>query len=223
MTDPDQTSWTLIRRAADGDAPSRQDFAERFTPLVRRQLERRWRGTPLLADLEDATQDVLVACLEDGGVLGRAAASPPPSFHGYLFGVVRNIARGFEKRRVRVRETHDGGDAVEATASPATTLGRMHDRAAAREVLRRAAARHLELARTEGDGALRRCEILRLRFEEGLEVRAIAERWGEDPAKVHQEYRRARREFRRSLDREMLAAGRDPGRAWHDLMLALGG
>jgi RNA polymerase sigma-70 factor (ECF subfamily) len=42
-------------------------------------------------------------------------------------------------------------------------------------------------------------EILRLRFEEGLAIREIAERWGEDPARLHHEYSCARDDFRSAL------------------------
>jgi hypothetical protein len=50
-----------------------------------------------------------------------------------------------------------------------------------------------------GDEALRRVELLRLRFEEGLPIRAIAERWGADAARLHHAYALARQEFRAAL------------------------
>ena len=42
-------------------------------------------------------------------------------------------------------------------------------------------------------------QLLRLRFTDGLPIRAIAERWGEDAAKLHHEYATAREEFRAAL------------------------
>ena len=220
MAIPDQTSWTLIGRAAQGNALARNDFTEQFAPIVRRQLARRWRGTPVLEDLDDATQEVLLACFQDGGALENACAEAPLSFRGYLFGVVRNIARHFEAERIRRGASVDGFT-LDGIRSGATTMGRFQDRATARDLLCRATARHLAQAQTEGDGAMRRFELLQLRFEDGLAIREIAEQWDEDPAKVHQQYRRARREFRRSLDAELAAEGRDPEQAWHDLVAVL--
>ena len=49
------------------------------------------------------------------------------------------------------------------------------------------------------NGAVRRIELLRLRFEENLPIRRIAELWEEDPVQVHREYARARQEFRDAL------------------------
>ena len=51
--------------------------------------------------------------------------------------------------------------------------------------------------------AVRRVELLRLRFQSGLPIREIADRWGEDPAKVHHEYATARAEFKAALGRVM--------------------
>jgi RNA polymerase sigma-70 factor (ECF subfamily) len=41
--------------------------------------------------------------------------------------------------------------------------------------------------------------LLRLRFHDGLAIRDIAERLGEDAAKLHHEYATAREEFRTAL------------------------
>ena len=47
--------------------------------------------------------------------------------------------------------------------------------------------------------AVRRVELLRLRFEENLPIRAIAELWGTDAARLHHAYALARQEFRAAL------------------------
>ena len=47
--------------------------------------------------------------------------------------------------------------------------------------------------------ALRRVELLELRFGSDLPIRAIAERWKEDPAHLHYEYARARDEYHACL------------------------
>jgi RNA polymerase sigma-70 factor (ECF subfamily) len=54
-------------------------------------------------------------------------------------------------------------------------------------------------AAERGAEAVRRVELLRLRFEENLPIRAIAERWGSDAAGLHHSYALARQEFRAAL------------------------
>ena len=49
------------------------------------------------------------------------------------------------------------------------------------------------------DHAVRRVELLRLRFSEGLPIREIAARWEEEPERVHYHYKRAREEFKEAL------------------------
>jgi RNA polymerase sigma-70 factor (ECF subfamily) len=46
---------------------------------------------------------------------------------------------------------------------------------------------------------MRRVELLRLRFEENLPIRTIAERWGVDAARLHHAYAMARQEFKAAL------------------------
>jgi RNA polymerase sigma-70 factor (ECF subfamily) len=65
--------------------------------------------------------------------------------------------------------------------------------------MREAAERQAERAGRDGEAALRRVELLRLRFQEGLPVREIARRWAVDPATLHREYARARKEFKAAL------------------------
>jgi RNA polymerase sigma-70 factor (ECF subfamily) len=50
-----------------------------------------------------------------------------------------------------------------------------------------------------GAEAIQRVELLRLRFEENLPIRAIAELWGTDAARLHHAYAKARQEFRAAL------------------------
>ena len=50
-----------------------------------------------------------------------------------------------------------------------------------------------------GPEAVRRVELLRLRFEANLPIRAIAELWGIDAARLHHAYALARQEFRAAL------------------------
>src|SRR5262249_7504100 len=76
---------------------------------------------------------------------------------------------------------------------------RLFDRTWARAIMEEAARLQRERAAEGGPEAVRRVELLRLRFEENLPIRAIAELWKVDPAKLHHAYALAREEFRAAL------------------------
>jgi RNA polymerase sigma-70 factor (ECF subfamily) len=50
-----------------------------------------------------------------------------------------------------------------------------------------------------GPEAVQRIELLRLRFEENLPIRTIAERWGVPAVELHHAYALARKEFKAAL------------------------
>lgn len=193
MPDSDTTCWTVIRAAAAGSPADRDDLARRYLGAVRAYLAARWRGSLRCADLDDATQEVFVECFRQGGALAAAGAGRVPHFRPFLYGVVRNVARRFEARPARAAGPLPDVPADEATQS------RLFDRAWAESVMAEAAARHRQHAALAGPEAIRRVELLRLRFEDGLPVRAIAELWGVPAADVHHWYAQARREFRAAL------------------------
>jgi RNA polymerase sigma factor (sigma-70 family) len=194
---PDETTWwTMVRAAADGDAVARAAFAERYLPAVRAYLQARWSGGPWAGEVEDATQEVFVECFRDGGALARARPSHAGGFRAFLYGVVRNVARRAEDRRGRPAQQPLIDEELD---SPDSSLSRVFDRAWAQGVMRAAAARQMARAAREGDAALRRVDLLRLRFQEGHMIRDIAALWSADPAWVHHEYARAREEFRAAL------------------------
>ena len=66
-------------------------------------------------------------------------------------------------------------------------------------MFREAARRQEQRARQAGDAALKRVELLRLRFHENLPIRDIARRWGVDAGVLHHEYAKARKEFKAAL------------------------
>jgi RNA polymerase sigma-70 factor (ECF subfamily) len=70
--------------------------------------------------------------------------------------------------------------------------------------MRQAADRQAALAAQGGEAALRRVELLRLRFYEGKPIREIARLWDLDAATLHHEYARGREEFRSAL-RDVIA------------------
>lgn len=192
----ESTCWTMIRGAAAGDSALRQVFARRYGPVIRAYLAARWRTSPHRGDVDDAVQDVFVECYRPDGALVRIDGSRPGGFRSFLFGVVRNVARRIETTRTRSREHPADLDRVpDDDPGPVAAF----DRAWAKAIVRQAAERQEAVARTAGADALRRVALLRLRFHDGRPIREIAGLWGDDPARVHREYAKARDEFRAAL------------------------
>jgi DNA-directed RNA polymerase specialized sigma24 family protein len=196
MPPDDLTCWTLIRGAAAGDPVARERFASVYLPIVKAYFVARWRNSP--RDVDDGAQDVFVECFRSGGLLEKVEADRPGGFRAFLLGAVRNVARRHEARRLPVGPVPDGLPADDTGPEIA------FDRGWARALLREAAAVQQESADRDGPAAARRVQLLRLRFHDGLPIRDIARRWGEDPAKVHHEYATARDEFRAAL-RQVIA------------------
>jgi len=193
----DETCWTVLRRAASGDAAARSTFSRSYATPIRQYLDHRWRGSPLSQGVDDAVQDVFVECLKPGGVLERAD-SVRGDFRGLLYAVVRNVARRFEERAAK-RGIRSSAENVYLDELPAQaeSLSRAFDRMWAHALLREAIVRHASSARKRGGEYRTRYRILRFRHHHGLPVREIAERIDEpDLDKLHNDYRRARREFR---------------------------
>lgn len=193
MPTPESTCWTVIRAAAAGSPADREELARRYLEVVRAYLGARWRGSSVRSELDDATQAVFVECFRQGGVLDVVGSGRVPSFRAFLYGVTRNVARRFESRPVRAT------DPLPEIASDDATQSRLFDRTWALAVMAEAARLQRTRAAELGPEAVQRVELLRLRFEENLPIRAIAERWGVDAAAVHHGYARARNEFRAAL------------------------
>jgi len=190
------TCWTVVRGAAEGNARDRESFAQHYVPVVRAYLGARWRGTPLLQELEDAQQEVFVDCFKEGGALTRV--DPGRSFRAFFYGVVRMVAlRHEDRRRRRAREEQPPSSFEIKDDEPA--LSDLFDRTWAQSVMEQAAARQAERAAEQGADAQRRLDLLALRFQDGLHIREIAIRWKVDAARLHREYARARREFHEAL------------------------
>ena len=96
MSPSESTCWTLIRGAAAGNSAHGSGLARHYLEIVRAYLAARWKGSMLLADLDDGCQDVFVECFRQGGVLDAAKSSRVPNFRAFLCGVIRNVARRFE-------------------------------------------------------------------------------------------------------------------------------
>jgi RNA polymerase sigma-70 factor (ECF subfamily) len=193
MSGQESTCWTVIRAAAAGSPADREELARRYLVVVRTYLAARWRGSPLRADLEDAVQEVFVECFREGGALEAVGAGRVPGFRAFLYGIVRNVARRFESRPVRAAAPLPEVQANEET------LSRLFERAWAQAIMTEAAQLQQRRASARGPEAVQRVELLRLRFEDGLPIRAIAERWGVAAADLHHAYAKARQEFRAIL------------------------
>jgi RNA polymerase sigma factor (sigma-70 family) len=206
MPTQDSTCWTLLREAAAGGEEPRAEFVRRYEPVVRAYLAARWRGSGLVQELDDTAQEIFLECLRGGGVLDRARSDRPGGFRALLYGAARNVALRVEMRRLRqaVREPASN-IGFESIPSGEDSLSHVFDRAWARAVVREAAGRQAVLAAERGEAAVRRVELLRLRFHDGLPIREIARLWGMDAAVLHHEYARARREFRAAL-RDVIAS-----------------
>lgn len=196
MSSQDETHWTLIHKAAAGDEKARATFARRYLPCVRAYLAARWRGSPYAGEVEDAVQDVFLACFRSSGALERLEPDRTSSFRAFLFGVARNAALHVETRRAR-EHARRGNDSFhpEVVAGKDESLSRVFDRQWAQGILSEAIELQIGRASERGPAAQRRVELLRIRFQEGLPIRDIAARWNEDAARLHTEYAQARKEF----------------------------
>jgi RNA polymerase sigma-70 factor (ECF subfamily) len=193
------TCWTVIRGAAAGEERDRETFARKYEPVIRAYFGARWRHDPLLADMDDAVQETFLDCFRQDGPLSRVNPLRPGGFRAFLFGVVRNISRRFERQRGRAALQPDSKLRLDAMASDETTFSKAFDRAWAQSMMKQAADLQRERAVKEGPEAERRVEILRLRFQEDLPIRKIARLFDADPAHMHHEYAKARKEFRVAL------------------------
>lgn len=196
-----ETCWHLIQGAASGKDEDRERFGRRYADPLRAFFAARWRYSGVSQEVDDALQEVFLECFRSGGVLERVEEGRPGGFRAFLYGVARNVARRLESRRSK----HDQGGSVadidlDQVSDDDTPISTAFDRAWARSVMREAARVQQQQAHAEGADAVRRLDLLRLRFGEGLAVREIATRLGEeDRDAIHRDLRRAREGFKEAL------------------------
>lgn len=221
-----ETSWTIVRAAAQGEPRATRVFAETYLGVVRGFLLARWRGTATLPHVDDAVQEVFLDLFRSGGALARLDRERAGSFKGFLFGVARNVALRHEERAAQswVRR-RDAPSTLAAVPSRDASISRQFDVAWARRIVALAAERQRAWASSAGAEALLRVEILELRFRDGLPVRTIAERLGQPAERTHRELAKARDEFKQALRAEVaLHCGGDAGaieRECRDLLAVL--
>ena len=200
----EETCWSIVEGAVRGDPEARETFARTYLQVVRNTLHFRWRQGPLSDRVEDAVQDVFMDCFRKEGALGRVDRERG-GFRNFLHGVVRFVALRYEERGGPLRREFQPPSSFDASDVPSEDegLSKIFDRSWAQALLARAVERHRQWAVTEGEASLRRFELLKLRFQEGLPIREIAARWELHPTFVHREYKRAREEFKRAMKREV--------------------
>ena len=193
-----ESSWALIEQAAAGDLKARSEFASKYLPIVRSYLLARWRGKPILHEIEDAVQDVFVDCLRENGALVRAE-DRGEGFRGFLYGVTRNIAQRKEAEYLGQHGRQKGADTLLGTfACNETSLTALFAREWAMTIMRDAMTAQAAHARAKGADAERRVELLQLHFHDDLPIREIAVRWQVDPAWLHHQHEQAKKEFQRA-------------------------
>ena len=193
------TCWTIVRGAASGRIADREEFARRYSSLVQAYLRKRWRESQLAALIDDASQEIFLELFRTGGALDRFDPERTGSFRGFLYGVIRNVARRFEEREHARERVKPAGSALKAFPKDEAALSRVFDRMWALSVIREAIQLHRERQKNSDESSRRRVKILELRFGDGMPIRDIARKWSLDPARVHKEYARAREEFKAAL------------------------
>jgi DNA-directed RNA polymerase specialized sigma24 family protein len=189
----------VLRDASAGDASARSVFARSYLAPIRNYLGHRWSNSSQSHAIDDAVQDVFVECFKPNGALDGAEQTNG-EFRGLLYAVVRNVARRYEERAVRPGRPNGESVYLDDLPDRAEALSRIFDRSWAEAIVRDAILRHARVARRSDRDTRLRYRILRLRHQDGLAIREIAERLAEpDIEAVHNAYRRARREFREHM------------------------
>jgi RNA polymerase sigma factor (sigma-70 family) len=199
--DSQLTCLTLIRGAAAGNSEDRALFALRYLPVARAYIGSVWRSNSRNIHLEDAVQEVFVQCFREGGALESFDTAHPGGFRAFLFGVIRNVVRRYDRDLGREgdRVLDQQSALLRAQPSDDDPHSVAFDRAWALALIGQARELMQQRALLAGFESRQRLELLRLRFEENLPVREIAASMNLEPEAVHQHYRRARREFKACL------------------------
>ncbi|MCY2966996.1 MAG: sigma-70 family RNA polymerase sigma factor [Planctomycetota bacterium] len=189
----------MIRGAAAGDARSREVFALRYEPIVRQYFQGKWRTGRHRNYIDDAVQDVFVACYKDHGALQRADPEWG-GFRSFLAGVCINVSRRIEERQLQRRgwQTSPTASELENCASDEATASAYFDQAWALMIVRETRQRLKESANNNPD-AERRVEVLRLYFDDKLPIQEIALILGETPKQISRDKEKVLVEFHKLL------------------------
>jgi RNA polymerase sigma-70 factor (ECF subfamily) len=200
MEYPHSTCWTVIRGAAERRDSALREFGRRYAAVLTAYFVARWHCPRDDERVQDAVQETFLEMLRHGGGLERFDPERPGGFRPFLYGIARNIAWRAEEQ-ARVRKARQASRSIDFDRLPSDeeSLALHFDRAWARAMLREA-RELLESRAVAGDARLReQLELLKLHFEEGLKIRAIAARKGLDEKAAYRAMERARQSFREAL------------------------
>ncbi len=196
----DTTSWRVIREAAAGEQIAKTEFVGRYSRVANVYFNARWKGTALTQEVEDAVQQVFIECFREQGVLTRVAPGRVTGFRAYFHGVLRHVAQRVESDPVRRRQVPaTSGFVRQGPRDSEEGLSKVFDKSWALAMVREAGALMERRARSKDQQGQRRMKLLRMRFEEGLPIRDIAQLWGTEVRLLYREYQQARKEFRAAL------------------------
>jgi RNA polymerase sigma-70 factor (ECF subfamily) len=148
MSTSESTCWTMIRAAAAGGSSDRDELARHYLGAVHAYLSARWRGSALRDDLDDATQEVFVQCFRQGGAVEVPGPGWVPHFRAFRHAIIRNVARRFESRPVRL------ADSLPDIAADDSSQSRLFDRTWAQAIMAEVARLQRQRA-AEGGAAVR--------------------------------------------------------------------
>ena len=186
MVAPGTTCWTVLKSVARGSDKAKKDFSRRYAPAVRAYLETRWLADPLRNKVEQGLRLAFEECYGRTEDLPQELSTHDAEFRRFLFEMTTIVAHRIEAEK---ESPFDGNEEV---------LKANFDRAFVRLLLLQAAVRHA--ANVKGDPeALRRLELLRLRYYGGMELDSIANVWHVERDKLDEDYEQARREFETAL------------------------
>lgn len=175
-------------------------FVELYVSAVRSALQARWRGGPLAQEIDDAAQEVFALCFRGDVLIPDDDSREPNRFRRRLYTIVQNVARQVERKWARDhRRLAPYRDDSPLRTGSHESVSRAFDREWALAFVREARSEMERRARTKGKHALRRVELLELRFYHGLRNRDIARLWGMKEKLVSYHYKKALEELELAL------------------------
>ena len=178
----------------------REEFCRRYDSVIRAYLATRWRLPRTHEEVTEATQEVFLQCLREGGALERVDPNRPGGMRGYLYGITSRTASQFERQQARWKRDGTGraleGDWIEADEA---TLSRAFDRAWASMLAREARREHRRMAEAGSERARLRLFCLEQRVYHGRWPREIAETVKLPAARVSELLHEAMGDYRAAL------------------------
>jgi hypothetical protein len=168
------------------DDRARGNFARRYQPAVEAYFSTRWPAAPMAAQTERAVREVFDECFKHGEDLKDTVSDHDADFRRFLYKMAGLVSARAETKK---SERFDGDE---------STLADAFDRAWARVLMRQAATQHAQNVKDD-PAAVRRLELLRLRYYGGMQLDSIANIWHAERDDIEDQYQTARSEFETAL------------------------